>query len=168
MLSAYIVRMVEGHADTLTKELVDDLLTNARTPSLHRLSPDAIRRGAYEVYRHLGDWLANGGDENVERTFEAMGRRRFQQQVPLDELVYAVVLTKQHLRQRLRSVRAVSSSVEIHNEIELDMLIGRFFDKVLYAGVRGYESARSEAARPARTRAKMTLDQARTKLDWVP
>lgn len=168
MLSAYIVRMVEGHAETLTKELVDDLLTNARTPSLHRLSPDAVRRGASEVYRHLGDWLANRSDDNVERTFEAMARRRFQQQVPLDELVYAVVLTKQHLRQRLRSVRAVSSAVEIHNEIELDLLIGRFFDKLMYSVVKGYETARVEASRPQKVRSKVTLDHKPTKHGWVP
>lgn len=170
MLAAYLVRMVEQHAGELTKELVDDLLTNEQTPTFRRLSRDDLEQPAHNIYHHLGEWLAGHKDDELDPTFVELGRRRFLQKVPLPELVYAIILTKRHLRDRIRSVSTVYSAVELHNEIQLSMMIGRFFDRMLYGAVKGYEEAREEQAHPpkASTRSKLTLEKTPTHIDWVP
>ena len=132
MLSAYLVRLVEQHADTLTDELVADLQKNSGTPSFHRLSTDELRHRAFTVYHGLGDWLADTDDPAVEAKFEGLGRQRFHEKVPLHEVVLATTLMKQHLRDKIRAVGNIYSALELHNELQLSLLIGRFFDRMLY------------------------------------
>lgn len=170
MLTAYLVRMVEQHAGELTKELVDDLLTNERTPTFRRLSRDELEQPAHDIYHNLGEWLAGHKDDELDPLFIGLGRQRFHQKVPLPELVCAIILTKRHLRDRIRSVSTVHSAVELHNEIQLSMMIGRFFDRMLYGAVKGYEEAREEQAHPPKpsTPSKLTLEKTPTHIDWVP
>jgi hypothetical protein len=52
-----------------------------------------------------------------------------------------VILIKEHLRTYIRRVAAANSAVEMHQEAELNTMIGHFFDKALYYSVRGYERA---------------------------
>ena len=170
MLSAYLVRLVEQHASALTGELVDDLLHNERTPTFHTLSRDELHHRLLGIYSHIGEWLADTSDASIEARFEALGKQRFHERVPLSELVYSIGLTKQHLRDKLRDVGNVYSAMELHNEIQLSMMIGRFFDKVLYALVRGYETAQYDAVHPTRpgTQSKTPLEKSPAKIEWVP
>jgi len=40
MLSAHLIRVIETHAEELTRELLDDLGRNPRTPSFRSMSRD--------------------------------------------------------------------------------------------------------------------------------
>jgi hypothetical protein len=170
MLSAYLIRLVEQHADALTEELVDDILKNEKTRSFHRLSRDELHHRAYSIYHGLGNWLADTNDATIEARFESLGRQRFHDRVPLNELVYAVMLVKQHLRDKIRSVGNIYSALELHNELQLSTMIGRFFDKLFYAVVKGYEQARYESEHPARpgTPSKTPLGKSPANIEWVP
>lgn len=170
MLSAYLIRLVEQHADTLTDELVADLLSNARTPSFHRLSRDELHHRAFTVYHGLGTWLADPEDPSMEAKFEALGRQRFHEHVRLSELVFATTLMKRHLRDKIRAVGNIYSALELHNELQLTLLIGRFFDRMLYSLVEGYEQARNESEHPAKasTQSKTPLETSPTRIEWIP
>ena len=170
MLSAYLVRLVEQHADALTAELVADLQRNPHTASFNRLSGDELHHRAHFIYHGLGNWLANPDDPALMSRFQALGRQRFHDRIPLDELVFALILTKQHLRDKIRSVGNVASALELHNELHLHSLIGRFFDKMLHAVVQGYEAGRHEVEHPRRaaTPSKAPLGTAAPKIDWGP
>jgi hypothetical protein len=146
MLSAYLVRMIENHAEELTREVLDDLTQNPKTPAWHSLSRDEIHRRVYDLYHNLGHWLADNSEAGVARTYGQIGRDRFHENVPLPELVYASVLVKDHLRNFVRRAGVVYSALELHREVELNLMIGHFFDTALYHQVKGYEEARAEAA----------------------
>lgn len=170
MLSAYLVRLVEQHAEELTTELVDDLLANERTKSFRQLSRDDLHHRAYNIYRHLAEWLADKTDGAIESTFEGLGRERFHEHVPLSEQVWATILIKQHLRDKLRAAGTVYSALELHNEIQLSMMIGRFIDKVIYATIKGYELAQHDVEHPHKpaTLSKSPLEKSPAKINWVP
>jgi Zn-dependent peptidase ImmA (M78 family) len=146
MLSAYLVRMIENHAEDLTREVLDDLTQNPKTPAWHTLSRDELHRRVYDLYHNLGHWLADKSEALVERTYSQMGRERFAEHVPLTELVFATMLIKDHLRNFIRRAGVVYSALELHREVELNLMIGHFFDKALYYAVTGYEEARAESA----------------------
>jgi hypothetical protein len=146
MLSAYLVRMIENHAEDLTREVLDDLTHNPRTPAWHALSPDEIHRRVYDLYHNLGHWLADKSEVSVERTYPQLGRERFHEGVPLQEVVFATTLVKDHLRNFVRRAGVVYSALELHREVELNLMIGHFFDTALFYAVKGYEDARTEAA----------------------
>ena len=170
MLAGYLLQTIERHSDALTDALITDLTTNDRTPSFRRLPVDALRTRAHDLYRHLSDWLAARSEAQVDATFEALGRQRFGEAIPLEELVFALVLTKQHLRHKVVSLGQVESSIELHYENDLHAMIDRFFDRAVYATVTGYERARREppAAEPREPWAKFHFETSANVGAWMP
>jgi hypothetical protein len=131
--------MIEDHAEELFRGLIDDLQSNPRTPSYHRLNRDELRLRLYDVYRHLGKWLSDATENHVEVEYGELGRKRFQENIPISEVVWALTLSKYHLRDYIRTCGLIESAVELYQEQELQRLIGRFFDRAVYHTVRGYE-----------------------------
>jgi hypothetical protein len=148
MLSAYLVRMIENHAEELTRELLNDLMANARTPSYHRLSADELHRRTYDLYHNLGQWLADKSESAIEAMYVQLGSTRSAEGVPASELIYALVLAKEHLRNFVRRVGVVYSALELHREVELNLMIGHFFDRAMYYAIRGHEAARHLSHEP--------------------
>jgi hypothetical protein len=144
MLAGYLLQAIERQSDRLAEALVNDLTTNERTPSFRRLPPEALWERAQNIYGHLADWLGGRDEARIDTTFLELGRQRFHEGVPLDELVYAVLLTKEHLRQKVVREGQIASSIELHYENDLQTMIGRFFDRAIHATVKGYEEARRE------------------------
>jgi len=152
VLSARLIKLIEEHAEDLTREVLRDLAGNARTPSYNSLPADEMHRRVYDVYHNLGRWLGDKTEEHLESTFGGLGRRRHAEGVPLSEAVYALVLIKDHLRGYIRAVGLVDSTVELYLEEELHLQIGNFFDNAMYQTVKGYEAAAtSHAGREPRT-----------------
>lgn len=151
MLSAHLIRTIETHAEDLTRELLDDLGRNPRTPAFHGLSREELHYRVFDAYHNLGRWLAERDEAHIEKVYGDLGRRRHHEHTPVSELLYVVILVKEHLRSYIRHIAAANSAVEMHQEAELNMMIGHFFDKALYHSVKGYEDARAgmPTARPA-------------------
>jgi len=141
MLSDRLVRMIEQHAEELTRALVENLQSNLHTASYHRLSRGAIHDRAYNVYKDLGLWLNSKAEGDIEASYTELGKEREAEGIPISEVVYALTLTKYHLRDYIRAAGLVDSAVELHQEQELHHMLGQFFDKAIYYTVRAYERA---------------------------
>jgi hypothetical protein len=139
LLSARLIRVIEEHAEELTRGVLKDLASNPLTPEYHRLPPEELHRRVYDVYHNLGRWLGDKTEEHIAATYGGLGRTRCAEGVPLSEVVYALVLIKDHLREYIRAVGLVDSAVELYLEEELHLSIGHFFDRALYHTVKGYE-----------------------------
>ena len=142
MLSSRLIRAIEDHAEELTQGVLADVGQNPRTPAYHSLPRSELHRRVYDVYHHLGRWLGDTDqiDDPVEAAYGTLGRTRRAEGIPLSEVVYALLLTKHHLREYIRASGLVGSAVELYQEEELQRLIGRFFDKAVYFTARGYEA----------------------------
>jgi len=152
MLSERLVRMIEEHADQLTRAVIHDLQTNPRTQAYHGIPHDEMHHRVYAVYRNLGHWLGHETDEAIEASYSDLGRKRSAEGVALSEVVYALVLTKYHLRDYISSSGLVDSAVSLYQEQELHRLLGQFFDKAVYYTVKGYERESGSRHAPAATR----------------
>jgi hypothetical protein len=131
--------MIEHHADELTRALVQDLQSNPRTPSYHKLSREVLHHRTYNVYKNLGSWLGTKADEDIEVNYTDLWRTREAEGVPLSEVICALTLTKYHLRDYVRSAGLVDSAVDLYQALELQRLLGQFFDKAIYFMVRASE-----------------------------
>ncbi len=154
MLSVPLVRMIEDHAEELTRGVLNDLESNARTPAYHKIPREKLHRRVYEVYRNLGEWLGPKTDEMIEARYSELGQKRRAEGIPLSEVIYALILTKLHLRDYIRSAGLVNSAVDLYQELELNRLTGHFFDRSIYYAAKGYEreaGRRTEANAAART-----------------
>ena len=158
MLGARLLQLIQSHAGSLTNEVIRDLRTNPKTPSFGRLGLSNVEARIAALYSNLGRWIGDPDEDAVRVEYEEMGRRRFQEDVPVSEIVYALLLTKQHLRRYIRDHGLVDFTgdrmmpdellpLELHSIQELNYLVGDFFDRALYHLARGYEAEAAFARR---------------------
>lgn len=141
MLAPRLIKLIEDHAEELTRGAIRDVRSNPRTPAYHQIPEDEMHRRLYDVYHHLGRWVGEKSDERIETSYAELGRRRHAEGTPLSEVVYALILSKQHLREYIRASGHVGTAVELMQEEELNLLLGHFYDKAIYYTIRGYEQA---------------------------
>jgi hypothetical protein len=150
MLSAKLVEMIEIHAGRLTADVAQDLATNPRTRGFRRASRQELEQRVFRIFHHLGNWIGDDTSHSVEAEFSDWGSRRFDQGIPISEIVYALVVLKQHLRRYIRDNGLVDAAfprtdgdyvlpMHLHGLQDLNARVGEFFDEALYHLSCGYE-----------------------------
>ena len=151
MLSTHLIELIETHAESLTRDALADLASNPRTQSFHNVSRSELEMRTLGLFRNLGNWIGDPRDSAVQAEYEEWGRYRRQQGVLLSDMIYALIVMKQHLRRYIREHGLIQFTYEhlesgellplqLHGMQELNYLVGEFFDKALYYLARGYES----------------------------
>lgn len=141
MLSTRLLHRIEDHADELARAVVRRLQANENLSGYQALSEVELYDRIREVYKHLGEWLTEKTEAPVREHFEALGRRRLREGIPLHEVVLALQLTKDRIHAFARSEGLGDSAVELYGREELELRVSHFFDRAIYFLVRGYEQA---------------------------
>ncbi|HKT80293.1 MAG TPA: hypothetical protein VJP86_08735 [Vicinamibacterales bacterium] len=150
MISAKLVELIEIHANRLTSDTARDLATNHRTLGFRGVPQPELEQRIFELFHHLGDWIGNPKGERVQSEFMSWGRRRFDQGIALSEIVYAIIVLKQHLHRYINDNGLVDAAfprvdsdyvlpMHLQSLQELNASVGQFFDEALYHLARGYE-----------------------------
>jgi hypothetical protein len=139
MLISNLMLNIQTHADALTTAFVSDLVSNPKTPFLARVAREDLERGAATLYTSLADWLAEKQADKLETNFRARASRQRKAGVPLSEIVFAVILLKRHLWEFVKRNALVDSIGDLYQRDEVIVLIGEFFDRLLYATAKGYQ-----------------------------
>ena len=139
MFSYRLVRLIESNADGLAAGLEAKVQTSSHLGHFHQIPSHELRERVYEIYRHLGEWLLGKNELDVEHRYRQIGTRRAQQNVPLSEVIQAIVLTKENLWEFLKSEAVLDRAVEIMGELELLQMLEMFFDRAIYYAAVGYE-----------------------------
>ena len=143
MIRHRLIRLIESHSDELANELLTRAKNSPHLSSFSRVPLGELKQRVYEVYRNLGDWLINRTEEDIDIQYSAIGARRFRQGVPLSELIWAIVLTKDNLWNFLSRESFPGFEMEVLAEHDLFRMIDRFFNHAVYHAARGYEEAAS-------------------------
>ena len=146
MLSARLIQMIEDHAEELMGGLIGKLKTHPRTSAYTRFSDSEIHDRLYTVYKDLGAWMLGKPEEEIRRHYEALGLRRYQEGIPLFEVLYAGTLSKSHLLDYIRNNGLAGTVLEIYAEQELTHKINQFFDNAIYFTAKGYQQAAAGSA----------------------
>ncbi len=151
MLAYRLVRLIETHSDALASSLLYKVQHSEFARGYHHVPAGELRQRVYEIYRHLGDWLLGKKEFDIERRYLEIGARRFHQGVPLSQIAWTIMLTKDNLWEFLKQETMPDRPVEIFGELELLQLLERFFDHAIYYAAVGYERAAAADALPANT-----------------
>ena len=143
-LSDRLIRAIESNAEEFAQSTVKKLRSSPRTESYHNLPDKDMYNRCYEVYRNLGRWLWEKSDQAIQARFNELGERRRQEGIPLAEVLWALVLTKDHLLEYLGAYGLADSAMELYQQQELDRLIGHFFDRAVCHTAASYERQASE------------------------
>jgi hypothetical protein len=68
-----------------------------------------------------------------------IGARRAHQRVPLSEVIWVIVLTKENLWEFIKKESVLERPVEVFGELEMLQLLEQFFDRAIYYASVGYE-----------------------------
>ena len=146
MVGGHLVRLIERHADELADGLLKKLRNSDRTTEFRKIPDEELKQGAREIYNNLGDWLLTKTESDIEFRYTQLGTRRATQGIPIGQLVWAVLISKEHLFALLQREGLVEGAVQLYSELELVQLLDQFFDRALYFAVVGYEHARMRKA----------------------
>src|SRR5215467_5376 len=146
MMTLYrLVRLIETHSNELASALLNRVRSSEATPDYYLVPDEDLRERVYEIYRHLGNWLMSRDEFDLEQRYEKIGACRAMQKVPLSQVAWAIVLTKDNLWEFLKLHSEMERPVEVFGELEMLQLLDLFFDRAVYFAAIGYEKARAEA-----------------------
>ena len=141
MIAGKLVHLIEKHSDDLACGLMERLMSCERVADLRRVPREELQQRAYEVYRHLSDWVMTMTESEIERSYTAIGARRAAQGVALSSVIYAIIAVKEYLWEFLRRESVWDQAHELFQERELLHIVDQYFDRALYYAARGYEQA---------------------------
>jgi hypothetical protein len=147
ILTYKLVRLIETHADTLATSLVTKVHESPRLSEYRKVPAADLKSKVGEVYSHLGEWLLSRSESDIEQRYTQIGAQRALQGVPLSQLNWTIVLTKENLWEFLRHGPVAGDLAEVCGELEMLQLLDQFFDRAIYFAAVGYERAR--AGQPA-------------------
>jgi hypothetical protein len=160
-LSDRLITIIQNNAEELTRSTVLKLQTSPRTKSYHKLSRGELHDRIYEVYHNLGRWLWRKSEEEIRSWHMELGQKRRGEGIPLDEVLWAQVLTKYRLLDYLAAYASADSAMGLYQQQEFDRLIGQFFDRALCYTAEGYEQEK-----PHRPDASPKRPEPRSLVHW--
>jgi hypothetical protein len=152
MLAVRLVKLIESHIEQLSRELSEQVWNSPRCSDLSKVPASELQARTREIYRNLSDWLLDNAETQVERRYTELGVARAQQGVAYSHFVWAIISTKEHVRTFVQREGLSDSAMELHGEMELQLLLGHFFDLVLYYTALGYERERNRTGGAQRRR----------------
>jgi hypothetical protein len=147
MLSVRLIRMVADHWEEIAARVIRQVRRDSKLLELGKLPEQELRERAREILQGLGAWLVSP-EEDLGQRSEALGRRRFEEGIPLHEVVYSLQLLRENMIQFVRDQGLGQTPLELYAEEELERGSDRIFNKIIYHFVRGYERAMREELTP--------------------
>jgi hypothetical protein len=146
VLSAKLIQIIETHGDVVTRNIIREIRHDPGLPQMTRLSDQELRERGHQILKNLSHWLTEGHEQSLAHEYEALGRERFEQGVPLHEAVRALCIMRKKMIEFLDEQGTDRDSVELYAEEQFERRLSRFFDLLLIHLVRGYETAWRHAA----------------------
>lgn len=173
MIALKLVRLIEKNADVLADRLLKSVNQHPRTQIFCKSIPkEELHDRAYEIYRHLSDWLLQKTDDEIRKKNLSVGERRAEQGVPLHEVIFALILVKENLWKEVKESGIGDNAIELFQALELIDRVNQFFDKAIYYVALGYENAylfgKAELRTPSEREQKEFKELRHLVLPWWP
>jgi len=149
MLSGRLIRVIENHEEEITNTVVAAIRRHPELTHLRNLRDLELRERCREILKNLGHWLLRGNEEELDGKYEAIGKLRFEESIPLDECVLGLCILKYKMIAFLDDQGIEPDTLALYARGELLRRIGPFFDLLVVHLVRGYEDAERISARVA-------------------
>jgi len=129
MMLYRLVRLIETHSQALASCLLDQVESSALTPCYKKNVPRGTERKGVRNLPPSGEWLIGKDEFHLEQRYMQIGARRAHQRVPLSEVIWVIVLTKENLWEFIKKESVLERPVEVFGELEMLQLLEQFFDR---------------------------------------
>lgn len=135
-----LVKLIENRADDLTELMVRNVRASPRMAAYHRFGDDELGGRARLVYSNLGKWLEQASEGQVEEEYSRLGKVRCQERIPLSQVTWGLLLTRRTLWEFIEN-QGWETLSDLQRNLDLEILVVRFFDRAILHTVSGYEVA---------------------------
>jgi hypothetical protein len=142
ILAHRLMRLIEAHATALAEKLEAKIASSERCTTYTQVPSEELKTLVGGVYGQLGQWLVSKTEDDIAQRYTAIGVRRAEQNVPVSELLWCIVLVKENLWEYLSTNETLENTSQIFGELELVQLVDQFFDRAMYYAVHGHERVR--------------------------
>ena len=155
-----LVELIQDHSEELSQRVLKDMLSRKETKSYNKLHKKEVYRRIFEVYSGLGSWLSKDTPrDDLKEHYTRLGKRRFSEGIPLDEVVMALLLIKRFLWLYLVETYLFKSAFDIYQSVEMNNRVVLFFDRAIYFTTMGYQEAEKKAKEEASQPEKKGMNQ---------
>jgi hypothetical protein len=141
LLSTKLVQLIEENWEEIATRLVREVRRNGEMKNLAACPDSELRAWCRAILENLGQLLVNKKEDEVRRRFEASGRNRFEENIPLHEAVLRLHLLQDKIVAFVHEQGFPMTALQLYAEEELEQRMTRFFHACVYHVVRGYEAA---------------------------
>jgi hypothetical protein len=141
MVGNRLFQVVESHSNELSVNLARKLRTSERTPGYRAIPEEDLVNLGLQVYANLTDWLLTKTTSDIELQYSQLGDQRAKQGIPLSQLIWALLMSKEQLWGLLQHEHFADRIIELYGEREFALMLDKFYDQALYFAARGYEQA---------------------------
>ena len=134
-----LVKLIESRADELAELMVRNIRESPRMAAYHRFGDDELGARARLVYANLGKWLEEASEGLVKDEYTRLGKLRCQERIPLSQVIWGLLLTRRNLWQFIE-LQGWDTLVDLQRNLDLEILVVRFFDRAILHTATGYES----------------------------
>jgi hypothetical protein len=143
MLLPKLIQTLSDHWQEIASQAIRRIRQDKGLPEMGKFPEADLRERARAILQHLGTFLTSREGEIAEH-YERLGRTRFEEGVPLHEVVRALQIIKSSMIEYGRR-QGMTGPLDVYAEEELEIASDRIFDLMIFYVVRGYEKALLEA-----------------------
>ncbi|MGH9784823.1 MAG: hypothetical protein ACRD88_11610 [Terriglobia bacterium] len=140
MDAAQIIEVMEAGARQYFNGLIQEVRSNLGTTHYRRLSNEELARRMTAIYRNLANWLTTRETSAVRSAGENLGKNRFEEGIPLGQVVLSLILEEKYLRKYF-------ADQGVPLEEEWSQIASEYFQKMTYHTAQGYEVALAQSNR---------------------
>jgi hypothetical protein len=146
MIGSKFTKLVEAHSDELSRELALKLHASSRTKSFHDIPLEDLQRDIGVLYHNLGDWLLYRTEEDVKARYGEIGRRRAEQGIPAEELMWGFTIAREHIIAFLHREAIGDGALALFSEMEFISSLTQFFDRAIYYAIAAQSAVLNQKA----------------------
>lgn len=142
MLYNRFIRVIEDHAESLTRSWIREIKSNPSTVNYAKLSDEELHNSVYDIYRKLGYWIKKEESslKEIAEHFAVVGHQRAKEGFKLSEVIYGIILGRVELWRYLMNEGLINDPIDLNRALEFWHRISYFFDKAVYFTTVGYEN----------------------------
>lgn len=142
MRAPRLVQLMKDKSVLMSEGLVLRVRASNKCKTLQFRVPESEQREyARAIYQDLIHWLEGETESQLEERYVSLGMRRASQEVPSNQLFWAVTIANEYLWDYMQQECLHEDPVDFWGGVTLLRSLARFFDRVVYFALIGYEQA---------------------------
>ena len=144
MLTTRLVKVIKEHRDAISEAVIREMRRDPDLHVIHTLPDSLMRSWGDNIIESFRIWAVDVDHELCAERCYSYGRRRYEEHIPLLELIRGFHICRERVVSWIRSQGFEHTSLDIYIEEETEHHLAGFFDFATYHAVRAYEDARHQ------------------------